>query len=96
MAPAADLPFILGLTSSKIFDFLFKVTLGRFGHPEFVVGVLQKLPFPEEKTSIASPAIHWQSAWSLKRNTDTNNLTSHAFYAPALIPRGTKQSSHLI
>jgi len=86
IASVTELPFILGLTSSKTFDFLFKVTLGRFGHPEFVVGVLQKLPFAEEKTSIASPAKLGQSAWSLKCKTDTANLTSHAFYAPALSP----------
>ena len=32
--------------SSSTFDYLFKVMLGRFGFPEFVVGVLQQLPVP--------------------------------------------------
>jgi hypothetical protein len=87
------LPFILGLTSSKVFDFFFKLNLGRFGHPEFIVGVIQKLPFAEEKIEIASPAKLGNSAWSTKRSTDTANQTSHAFYAPALTPRRTKPLS---
>jgi hypothetical protein len=93
IAPVNDLPFILGLTSSKTFDFLFKLNLGWASRPEFIVGVLQKLPFAEEKTDISSPAKLGQTAWSLKRSTDTANQTSHAFYAPALSPSRTKPLS---
>jgi len=41
-----DLPSLSGLGNSMAFDYVFKTLLGRFGFPEFVVGVLQRLPVP--------------------------------------------------
>lgn len=37
---------LVALTSSRVFDYIFKTCLGRSGYPEFVVGVVQKLPIP--------------------------------------------------
>ena len=43
----------LAIFNSQTFDYLFKALLGRFGYPEFIVGVLQKLPWsqPDPKQS---------------------------------------------
>lgn len=76
----------LAVFNSSAFDFIFKTALGRFGFPEFIVGILQILP--------------WQS-WSLKQRERFENLgecsaglkslidcsedTSHAFTLPALL-----------
>ena len=57
------------------------------GRKNYEVGIINRLPFPlldeGSKTTLGDSA---QSAWSLKRSTDTANQTSHAFYAPALSP----------
>ena len=72
--------------NSTPFDYIFKVALGRFGFPEFVVGILQKLPFPDltpaDSDALAALA---RRAWSLKRSLDTRTETSHAFVLPALL-----------
>ncbi|WPL18202.1 hypothetical protein Thiowin_03261 [Thiorhodovibrio winogradskyi] len=76
----------LAIFNSCAFDYLFKVALGRFGFPEFIVGILQILPWPSvqltEKQRLTELARH---AWSLKRALDTANQTSHAFTLPALL-----------
>ena len=38
---------MLAIFNSTAFDFLFKVALGRFGHPEFLVGILNSVPYYE-------------------------------------------------
>jgi hypothetical protein len=87
-APRQELMWLLALTSSAAFDSLFKVCLGRTGHPEFIVGVLQRLPLPgpmlddfhrAQLTRLA------RRAWSLQRTLDTCSETSHAFNLPALL-----------
>lgn len=86
IAPRPRLPEILGLTSSSTFDFLFKTSLGRAGHPEFIVGILQRLPFcplPNSEAQTLARLTH--RAWSLKRHLDTRTETSHAFERPALL-----------
>src|SRR5208337_1072000 len=45
--PEAVLLPALSIFNSKPFDYIFKALLGRFGYPEFIVGVLQKLPWAE-------------------------------------------------
>src|SRR5438067_10858550 len=82
-AEREDLPWILGLTSSSIFDYLFKVCLGRTGFPEFIVGILQQLPVPnlsaEARAAFASKA---NEAWSARRLLDGESELSHAFTVP--------------
>jgi hypothetical protein len=76
----------LALFSSAAFDYIFKTALGRFGYPEFIVGVLQILPWVEPTTANAEALQRLaKRAWSLKRSLDTVNETSHAFLLPLLI-----------
>jgi hypothetical protein len=81
--PAADLAVTLAIFNASVFDYLFKLALGRFGFPEFVIGVLQRLPWPT-----ASSQLHRElsglalRAWSLKRTLDSVNETSHVFQLP--------------
>jgi len=86
LAPEEKLLPLAAIGNSSLFDYVFKVALGRFGFPEFVVGILQKMPIPE-----LSPAVELElseaalRAWSLKRNLDTAEETSRAFTMPALL-----------
>jgi hypothetical protein len=82
-APEGDLLWLLAITSSLAFDFIFKVCLGRAGHPEYIVGILQKLPMPlpsdSERSTLSSLA---RRAWALKRQLDGATEYSHAFKLP--------------
>lgn len=77
---------LLGLFSSSFFDYLYKISLGRFGYPEFLVGVLLRLPLPaissDEQARLAGLA---REAWALRRSQDAVCETSHAFRLPALL-----------
>ena len=76
----------LALFSSAAFDYIFKTALGRFGYPEFIVGVLQMLPWVEPTTANAEALQRLaKCAWSLKRSIDTVNETSHAFLLPVVV-----------
>jgi len=85
-AEERELSFILAVFNSSVFDYLFKLALGRFGHPEFVVGVLQWLPWAENGSSDVKSQLGRMAcrAWDLKRSIDTGKETSHAFVLPAL------------
>lgn len=73
----------VALTSSVVFDFFAKLLLGRFEFPEFVVGVIQQLPFPKLAAPDADALTRFaRRAWSLKRCLDTKRETSHAFVLP--------------
>jgi hypothetical protein len=77
---------LLAVGNSSVFDFIFKLALGRFGFPEFVVGILQKLPLPDVNDEFAdSLAAHARRAWETRRGLDTVHSTSHAFLSPALL-----------
>lgn len=81
--PTQQLMAGLAIFNSKTFDYLFKALLGRFGYPEFVVGILQKLPWPEPGVKECSElAALSHSAWSIKRTLDTITETSLAFILP--------------
>ena len=70
LPPPEQLLPLLGLTSSSIFDFLYKILLGRFGYPEFVVGVLQKLPMPSlDGTTVGSLGQLALLAWQEKKES---------------------------
>ena len=76
----------LGIFNSAPFDFLFKTALGRFGYPEFIVGILQIMPWAETSDAQGQKlAALARRAWSLKRTLDTVNETSHAFLLPAAL-----------
>jgi hypothetical protein len=86
LAPVAQLLPVLGLTSSAVFDYLFKILLGRFGFPEFVVGVLQKLPMPDlanqDGDRLGQLALQ---GWTVKRSVRLAEQTSHAFVVSPLL-----------
>jgi hypothetical protein len=85
--PETELAWTLSVFNSSIFDYLFKTTLGRYGFPEFIVGILQSLPWrsapPEAREARLS--VLARHAWSLKRILDTRIETSHAFALPVLL-----------
>jgi hypothetical protein len=83
-APENELLSLLGLCNSRIFDYLFKTSLGRFGFPEFVVGVLHQLPVPPSFNEIGLDALAGKCI-SLKKRADTSNEISHAFYLPGIL-----------
>jgi len=74
---------VLAVFNSAAFDGLFKLCLGRAGFPEFIVGVLNTLPWamPDSHTGNRLATLA-RGAWSLKRALDTANETSHAFLLP--------------
>jgi hypothetical protein len=84
--PDGDQTVALALFNSQAFDYLFKTALGRFGYPEFLVGILQKMPWaePDRETKSALQRLAHR-AWSLKRNLDTVNETAHAFLLPSAL-----------
>ncbi|KVL48436.1 hypothetical protein [Burkholderia territorii] len=81
-----DLPWLLGLMNSTAFDYLFKILLGRFGFPEFLIGTVALVPLPEmdvrKRAVLGELAL---SGWSKKRTLDTIEETSHAFTLPAAL-----------
>lgn len=86
LAPSSQLLPLLGLSAASVFDHIFKILLGRFGFPEFVVGVLQKLPIPnianQDGTRLGQLS---HQAWIEKRGVKVADSTSHAFIFPALL-----------
>lgn len=73
----------LAIFNSSAFDYLYKTALGRFGFPEFIVGILKIMPWVNatatQKQLLEKLA---RRAWSLKRSLDTIEETSHAFLSP--------------
>lgn len=84
---------MLAIFNSCAFDFLFKVALGRFGHPEFLVGILSSVPYvePDEETLERLNGLAAR-AWRLRQVLDTVNEYSHAFLLPeTLLPRSRNE-----
>jgi hypothetical protein len=76
----------LALFNSTFFDYVFKISLGRFGHPEFIIGTLKNLPVPDFTVSdLAALRDIARETWSRARRLDTRSETSHAFLLPALL-----------
>lgn len=85
-SPDEDLLWLIGLLSSSCADFIFKLLLGRFGHPEFAGGALQRMPIPNverDKSDRLTTLV--LKAWSFKRKLDTIEETSHAFLLPGVL-----------
>jgi hypothetical protein len=82
--PDGDQIVSLALFNSTAFDYIFKTTLGRFGYPEFLVGILKKMPIAEPNAIHAGQFESLaHSGWSKKRTLDSVEETSHAFLLPA-------------
>jgi hypothetical protein len=86
IVPSERLFEVLGVLTSTTFDYLFKTFLGRHGHPEFLVGVLQRMPWMEPSDSVSLQLADLaHRGWSLRRSLDTVNEGSHAFVVPAVL-----------
>lgn len=73
----------LAVFNSTPFDYLYKTVLGRFGFPEYIVGILQLMPWADASAEgCGALGALAQRAWSLKRGLDTVTETSHAFLYP--------------
>jgi len=76
----------LAVFNSNAFDFIFKTALGRFGFPEFIVGILQCLPWCSwslnQRKRVISLA---ELSVVLRRLIDSTNDTSRVFMLPALL-----------
>lgn len=78
-----DLKYLLGILNSDSCDYFFKLGLGRFGHPEFLVGILNEIPVPRSRgDEMQQLAV---DAWRAKRVADTSSEASHAFVLPLLL-----------
>lgn len=78
--------YTLALFNSAAFDYIYKIALGRFGYPEFIVGILQIMPRAEPSRVAADQLRNFAvRACSLKRTLDTVQETSHAFMLPAAL-----------
>jgi hypothetical protein len=79
----SDLLALLAIATSSSFRYLVELQMA-FGSYE--VGVIQRTPVPTIKATGRDPiALLAHRAWSLKRNLDTTNETSHAFLLPSLL-----------
>lgn len=86
-APREDLKWLLALMSSKVVDYLAKVLLGRWEFPEFIVTVVQQLPFPNpvSRSSVVRLTEAASRAWSCQRSVVALRETSPGFTFPALL-----------
>ncbi|NCC40880.1 MAG: hypothetical protein EOM21_15815 [Gammaproteobacteria bacterium] len=83
---AKELDVLLAFMSSSASDYLMKMVSGRDAHPQFDGGDISLLPLPEFPSSVqVRLSLLARRAWSLKRQLDTANPTSHAFTLPALL-----------
>ncbi|MCF8075503.1 MAG: BREX-1 system adenine-specific DNA-methyltransferase PglX [Desulfotignum sp.] len=81
--PEGDELAALSVFNSKVFDYIFKVALGRFEFPEFIVGVLQRMPWPSFKSDIKNLLSRMANQiWLLKYRLDASSEVSHAFILP--------------
>jgi hypothetical protein len=84
-ASKQDLLSVAAIFSSAAFDFLVKVMLGRFGHPQFDNGTLCLTPVPPSVFRDGGVMGTTAAACiALLRNLDSASDTSHLFYLPAL------------
>lgn len=79
----------LGLMNAPVFDYLFKALLGESGRPEFIIGTLKKLPWPdlpiETKAQFKSLAVSAANGLRKLSSVDQTTLdfatASHCFAA---------------
>ena len=72
--------------SSSCVDFVFKLLLGRFGHPEFAGGALQRMPIPQASRRHKDELSDFmRRGWLAKYTLDTIEEASHAFVLPAFL-----------
>ncbi len=82
----AELPALLGLMNSALFDFLVGFFAGKVGGVQYEVGLINKVPVPllngQIPQDIGAAAI---SGFNAARRLDSACETSHAFTCPSLL-----------
>ena len=82
----AELPVLLGLMNSNVFDFLIGFFAGKVGGVQYEVGLINKVPVPElppdVRVAIASLALSGANA---RRSVERVHEASHSFQIPALL-----------
>lgn len=79
---------VLALVNSQAFGYIVAIQLAAADAAarSYEVGVIQRTPLPEISDAIRQQlAAKARRAWSIQRELDTTNETSHAFILPALL-----------
>ena len=84
-APEWQLPALLAVFNSRIWDSLIGLYAGKVGGVQYEVGIIQSLPLAPDVVRHQRLAALTCLAWALKRRLDTRSETSHAFVLPALL-----------
>lgn len=85
IAGKSQLSSMLGICNSQVFNSLYKISLGREAHPEYVVGVLQNLPIPENAIKMLELSEIAAKSNRAKRSLDSSTEISHVFHMPAVL-----------
>jgi hypothetical protein len=86
VAPIESLLMLLAVTNSSIYDFLFKLSLGRFGYPEFIIGILKYLPWVEPAVYIKKELEGWALlCFEIRREGSVGNEITHVFTLPDIL-----------
>lgn len=91
--PRNELAQTLALMASLAVDRFLKLSVGRLGHPEFTVGVVQGLPWPlnqDEDWSVLAEL--GQHAWHAARSKYLHVETSRVFRPPSFFPANESQA----
>lgn len=86
--PQESIYFVLGLMNSRAFNLFLEmmVNAGSSVSRSYQVGVIGAAPYPpDDKEPARLISTHARQAWSLKRNLDTIEETSHAFALPSML-----------
>lgn len=84
-ADAGELPSILALFNSTIFDQFIAFFAGKVGGVQYEVGLIQGMPIPGMEPERQAFAKLSHRAWLLRRSLDSPTENSHAFHLPALL-----------
>lgn len=94
LLPGGDLLPALAVFNSKPFDYIYKALLGRFEYPEFIVGILQKMPWAQPDENQAERfALMAREGWACQRRRFTHEETSSAFVLPLCRCLGSRPDS---
>ena len=86
LAKTNDLPYLLAVLNSRLFDSLVTLFAGKVGGVQYEVGLIQNIPLPnvsKEARSSLTNAV--QTIWAAKRSVASASEVSHAFQLPALL-----------
>ncbi len=90
----SDLPSLLAILNSRVFDFLVGMFAGKVGGVQYEVGLVQKIPLPSDING-SGIKLEAERSFNIKRNLDRANETSHVFHLPAILQvTGSTLSTH--